>query len=58
METPPKENRNLGLPAFTGAMRTDPNTSSVITWGWKQKKLPQEKWERYFLLTSPSIERR
>ena len=58
MKTPRKENRNLGLPAFTGTMRTDPNTSSLITWGWKQEKLqPQEKWEKAFLLTSPSIER-
>ena len=58
MKTPRKENRNLGLPAFTGTMRTDPNTPSSITWGSKQQKLrPHEKREKRFLLTSPSIER-
>jgi hypothetical protein len=55
MKTLRKENRNLGLPAFTGTMRTeDPNTSSLITWGWKQEKpRPQKKWEKYFFLDFP-----
>jgi hypothetical protein len=58
MKTPRNENRNPGLPAFTGTMRTDPNTSSLITWGWKQEKLrPQEKREKHLLLTFQSIER-
>src|SRR5438046_10103458 len=31
------------------------NRRCSSTWGWKQEKL--QRWERYFLLTSPSIER-
>ena len=58
MKTPQKENRNAGLPAFTAMMRTDPNTSSLFIWGWKQEKLrPQENWENHLHLTFPSIER-
>src|SRR5437660_11159893 len=30
------------------------NRRCSSTWGWKQEKL--QRWERYFLLTSPSIE--
>src|SRR5205809_7279362 len=30
------------------------NRRCSSTWGWKQEKL--KRWERYFLLTSPSIE--
>src|SRR5262249_23173885 len=57
MKTVERENRNrwaamLSIRADGTAGQNRPCSS---TWGWKQEKL--QRWEKYFLLTSPSIER-
>ena len=57
MKTAERENRNRWADMFSvcangTAVQNRPCSS---TWGWKQEKL--QRWGRYFLLTSPSIER-
>ena len=58
MKTVERENRNRWAAAML-SIRTDgtagQNRPCSSTWGWKQEKL--QRWEKYFLLTSPSIER-
>jgi hypothetical protein len=58
MKTAERENRNCWAVVFS--IRADgaagQNTSSSITWGWKQEKLRPAPREKCFLLTSPSIE--
>jgi hypothetical protein len=56
MKTAGRENRNCWAAVFS--IRVDgpagQNTPSLITWGWKQEKL--QRWQKCFLLISPSIE--
>ncbi len=58
MKTVERENRNRWAAAML-SIRADgtagQNRPCSSTWGWKQEKL--QRWEKYFLLTSPSIER-
>jgi hypothetical protein len=57
MKTAERENRNRWAAMFS--IRADgtagQNQPCSSTWGWKQEK--RQRWEKYFLLTSPSIER-
>jgi hypothetical protein len=57
MKTAERENQNRWAAMFS--IRADgtagQNRPCSSTWGWKQEKL--QRREKYFLLTSPSIER-
>ena len=57
MKTAERENRNRWVDMFSVCANgtAGQNRPSLSTWGWKQEKL--RRWERCFLLTSPSIER-
>jgi hypothetical protein len=57
MKTAERDNRNRWADMFSVCANgtAGRNRRCSSTWGWKQEKL--QRWERYFLLTSPSIER-
>src|SRR6266576_6784639 len=57
MKTAERENRIRWADMFSVCANgtAGQNRPSLSMWGWKQEKL--RRWERSFLLTSPSIER-